>query len=207
MVDARLQSLLNKPAQIAAPMLLGCELVVERDGVIAGGVIVETEAYAEHDEASHTFKGRTARNGVMFGSGGGLYVYFTYGMHYCLNITVGAVGTGEAVLIRAIEPTRGIDAMWRRRYSEPLPVTPSQKRLQGLTSGPAKLSQALGVDLAFNGYMLGDADDDSIRAELHRPNRRLQDDDVVQTTRIGISRAIDVPWRWYVKGSVWVSRR
>ena len=187
-------------------MLLGCELIVEIDGVRAGGLIVETEAYSERDEASHTFRGRTARNGVMFGPGGGLYVYFTYGMHYCLNITVGAEGRGEAILIRAIEPTAGIAAMWQRRYGEPLPDAPPHKRLVGLTNGPAKLTQALGVDLSFNGRMLGEAHRD-LTTQLYQPDKLPNTSDIVQTTRVGISRAVDAPWRWYVKDSSWVSKR
>lgn len=196
---------LEDSAEIVAPQLLGWELVVEKDGVRTGGVIVETEAYAERDESSHTFKGRTARNDVMFERGGRVYVYFTYGMHFCMNITTGRRGQGEAVLLRALEPTIGIEEMWQRRYGEAKPRQPDSKRLHNLTSGPAKLVRAAGIDASANGVRLNDDGAAWLRVSL-RPKWRDGSFAVAQTARIGITRAVERPWRWYVSGNAWVSR-
>jgi DNA-3-methyladenine glycosylase len=146
------------------------------------GRIVEVEAYRQDDPASHTFRGRTERNAVMFGPAGHLYVYFTYGMHFCANIVTGPIGTGAAVLIRAVEPVAGIEVMRIRRHGRP-----------ALADGPAKFCQAFDIDGRSNGADL-----------LRGGGIGLFDDGVAPPVdplvgpRIGISKAVDVPWRWRV---------
>ena len=139
MTSGRLpRSFYARPAQEVAPDLLGRVLVrAFPDGSRAAARIVEVEAYGPDDPASHAFRGRTARNAVMFGPPGHLYVYFTYGMHHCMNAVTGRAGEGAAVLLRAAEPLEGADAMAARRGRE--------RRLE-LCSGPGRLTQALGVD-------------------------------------------------------------
>lgn len=181
---------LNGPASEAAPRLLGCELEREIDGQIVKVKIVETEAYDQTDVASHSYKGRTPRTDVMFGKSGHLYVYFTYGMHFCCNVVVGELGYGAAVLIRAVEPLGNIQLLEERRGMQGISVT----------NGPAKLCQALGIDKALNGHDLS-----------HSPLRLIMTngipaDRIVQTTRIGLSQAKDVPWRYFIKDNPYVSR-
>lgn len=130
-----------------APKLLGCELCTRsQSGELSSGIIVETEAYAGKDDAaSHAFRGPTPRSKIMFEKGGIAYVYFTYGTHHCVNIVAGAKGDAGAVLIRALEPLRGIELMKLRRNKE---------SLLHLCSGPGKLTQALGIDLSHNSESL-----------------------------------------------------
>jgi DNA-3-methyladenine glycosylase len=183
---------LNRSASEAAPLLLGC--VLERtldDGQVLQGRIVETEAYDQTDVASHSYRGRTPRTDVMFGPAGHLYVYFTYGMHYCCNIVTGPDGHGAAVLIRALEPLRGQAAMTRLRNG---------RDGHELMNGPAKLCQALAIDRALNGHDLATAP-----LRLIVPSRHPEEP-VMQTTRIGISQGKDVPWRFYLSGNPNVSR-
>jgi DNA-3-methyladenine glycosylase len=163
----------------------------ELDGHVLVGRIVETEAYSQEDAASHSYRGETARTKVMFGPPGRLYVYFTYGMHYCCNVVTGPAGHGSAVLIRALEPLKGQDIMADNRHG-----------LAGeqLTNGPAKLCQALGIRCDFNGH---DLRKQPLQLTLHPP---LAQDQIVQTTRVGISQARDVPWRFYIKGNAYVSK-
>ena len=162
--------------------LIGAVLLV--DGV--GGVIVETEAYARQDAASHSFAGATARNAAMFGPPGHAYVYRSYGIHWCLNFVC---EPGSAVLIRALEPRFGIDIMQRRRGLD-------DPRL--LCAGPGRVCQALGVTLAENG------------SALDRPPFSLTGSDGSRTvaagTRIGITRAVDLPWRFADGSSAFLSR-
>jgi DNA-3-methyladenine glycosylase len=185
-------SLLDGPADMVAPRLLGCEL--ERhlpDGTVLRGRIVETEAYDQIDAASHSYRGRTPRTDVMFGPAGHLYVYFTYGMYYCCNIVCGPDGHGTAVLLRALEPLAGETTMSANRSGA-----------QGLniTNGPAKLCQALAIDKSFNGTNLRTG---MVRLVLRPP---LPKANIVQTTRIGIKQAVDVPWRFYIRDNLYVSR-
>ena len=175
----------------AAQRLLGCELVRELDGQTLRCKIVETEAYDQTDVASHSYKGQTPRTDVMFGEAVHLYVYFTYGMHYCCNVVTGPKGHGAAVLIRAAEPLLGKSVMSELR------------RGRGgieITNGPAKLCQALSIDRRLNGHYLGAT---PLRLLAHPP---LAVDEIVQTTRIGISQAKDMPWRFYIKGNQYVSK-
>lgn len=178
-------------AESAAKRLLGAIIERELDGVTVRCRVVETEAYDQTDAASHSYKGRTPRTDVMFGPVGFLYVYFTYGMHYCCNVVVGEEGEGAAVLIRAVEPI-GDDAPLRRRRGG--------KEGIELTNGPAKACQALGIDKELNGHWLGEA---PLRLVLQSP---VPDEHIVTTTRIGIKNAVDVPWRFYIKGNKYVSR-
>jgi len=175
-----------------APDLVGRLLVRRVDGEILVARIVETEAYQQDDPASHSFRGRTERNGVMFGPAGFLYVYFTYGMHFCMNVVTGRVGEGSAVLFRAAEPLEGLPAMAaRRRTTEP----------RDLCSGPARLTEALAVERSMNGVDL------VAGSELWiAPGRRVPADRVAVGPRVGIRVAADVPWRFSESGSPWVSR-
>lgn len=182
---------LDGPASDVAPRLLGCVLERELDGHIVRVKIVETEAYDQTDVASHSYKGRTQRTDVMFGQSGRLYVYFTYGMHYCCNVVVGPDGYGAAVLIRAVEPLQGAELLEERRGKTGVDAT----------NGPAKLCQALGIDMQMNGHDLRGG---SLRLI---PNAPLSPNEVIQTTRIGLSQGKDVPWRFYISSSPFVSQR
>jgi DNA-3-methyladenine glycosylase len=154
-----------------------------------GGVIVETEAYDREDPASHTFPGPTPRNNVMFGPPGRAYVYLSYGIHWCLNFVCREAGHGAGVLLRALEPTTGIPLMRRRRR---------QQDLRLLCSGPGRLGQALAVTHALNGKRLDTAPFRLIEAVgVFR---------VVRGPRIGISKAVDLPWRFGLAGSPYLSR-
>jgi DNA-3-methyladenine glycosylase len=176
----------------AARRLLGCVLVHEVNGQRLAGRIVETEAYHQSDAASHSYKGKTPRTDVMFGPAGHTYVYFTYGMHYCMNIVTGAAGEGSAVLIRALEPLDGVEVMRANRHG----VADAQ-----LTNGPAKLCQALGITRAHNGSALHGG---PLRLEVCSP---VPQADITVATRIGITRDAHRPWRFYVTGSPFVSKR
>lgn len=175
-----------------APELLN-KVLVHGD---RAGRIVEVEAYVgQHDAGSHAYRGMTPRNRTMFGPPGGLYVYFTYGMHWCANAVCGDDGVGEAVLLRALAPLSGLDEMWATR--------PAARRPRDLCSGPAKLCQALGLDRAFDGADLVTGD----RHVLIAADGTSPPSDPVQTTRIGLSAGAEHPWRWYVPGDENVSRR
>ncbi len=171
------RAILAGDAPDVAPLLLN-KLLVHGDCV---GRITEVEAYRQDDPASHTFGGRTKRNDVMFGPPGYLYVYFTYGMHFCANVVTGAVDEGAAVLLRAVEPVAGIDLMLERRNG----------RHRALADGPAKLCQAFGIDGAHNGVDLVTGDGPGLFDDGTPPP-----DHPRVGPRIGISKAIDIPWRW-----------
>lgn len=182
---------LDSSAPDVACRLLGCELVRKLDGHEVRVRIVETEAYDQDDAASHSCRGETPRTKVMFGKSGYLYVYFTYGMHYCCNIVTGPVGRGAAVLIRAVEPLEGAELLQLRR-----------PKVAGvnLTNGPAKLCQALGINTNLSGH-------DLRAGELRLETSSIKSTEtVIQTTRIGISTAQDVPWRFYIAGNPYVSK-
>jgi DNA-3-methyladenine glycosylase len=168
-----------------APELIGATLLL--DG--AGGTIVEVEAYHHTDPAAHSFGGRTERNAVMFGPPGYAYVYRSYGIHWCLNFVCEVEGSASAVLIRALEPTVGIDAMVARRgLTEP--------RL--LCSGPGRLCEALGVTRAYNALRL-DRAPFALRA-------RSAPVVIASGVRIGITKAAELPWRYGLKGSPFLSK-
>ena len=175
-----------RDAVMVARDLIGVTLLVE--GV--GGIIVETEAYTRNDPASHSFIGPTKRNATMFGPPGRAYVYRSYGLHWCLNFVCGDLQTGNAVLIRALEPTEGIDLMRQRRGME-------DPRL--LCRRPGRLCQAFGVTAVHDGLPV-----DKPPFQLHDRRGAV---DVVAGTRIGISRAVEQPWRFALAGSCFLSRK
>jgi DNA-3-methyladenine glycosylase len=185
----------DRPVLEVARELIGC--IVEYDG--ASGVIVETEAYHESEPACHAFAGLTPRTATLFGEPGRAYVYLSYGVHALLNAVCEGEGVGAAVLIRALEPRTGLAAMRRRRTRSGPPAT--EPALEELCSGPGKLTQALGIPLAENG---GDLARGAIR--IGPPRGGSAAPEVLQGTRIGISRAIELPWRFCAVGSPHVSR-
>lgn len=168
-----------------APELIGATFLV--DGI--GGRIVEVEAYHHTDPAAHSFRGETPRNAVMFGPPGFVYVYRSYGIHWCVNFVCERAGSASAVLIRAIEPTMGIEEMQRRR---------GLADIGALCSGPGKLTQAMGITIAHNALPL-----DAAPLELFG---RSGDIEVVTGVRIGITKAVDLPWRYGLKGSQFLSK-
>lgn len=181
----RLREVLTRSVHEAARELVGWTLLVE--GV--GGVVVETEAYAPDDPASHAFPGRTTRNATMFGPAGRLYVYRSYGVHWCANVVCCDEGVGAAVLLRAMEPTSGVDVMRARRGMEDPHL---------LCSGPGRLAEALALSGAHNGLDLC-----APPFELRPPGRAV---DIVAGPRVGITRAAALPWRYSLRGSAYVSR-
>jgi DNA-3-methyladenine glycosylase len=188
-----LKKILQLPSLQAAPKFLGCFLVRETPAGQVKVKIVETEAYHQEDPASHSFRGITPRTAPMFEAGGRLYVYFTYGMHYCINIVVGQKGIGEAVLIRAAEPIEGIEIMQANRK-----ITD----INSLTNGPGKLAQALGIsDTALSGKILNKS---SIM--LEPPKLETNPQDIVIAPRVGITKAADLPWRFYIRNNKYVSK-
>jgi len=168
-----------------APDLIGVTMLV--NGV--GGIIVEVEAYHHTDPAAHSFRGPTPRNLVMFGPPGFLYVYRSYGIHWCMNVVCEKMGSASAVLIRALEPTHGLAKMRRRRG-----VTD----VRALCSGPGKLTEALGVTHAHNALAL---DEPPFAFFAHK-----RDVEVVTGVRIGLTKAVELPWRYGLKGSKFLSK-
>ncbi len=178
-------SFFARSVHAVAPDLIGATLLV--NGV--GGVIVEVEAYHHTDPAAHSFRGETARNAVMFGPPGYLYVYRSYGIHWCMNAVCEEKGSASAVLLRALMPTQGLALMRRRR---------GVAADSALCSGPGKLCQALGVTDAHNGLPL-DAGPIALYARAEKP-------EIVIGVRIGITKAVDLPWRYGLKGSRYLSK-
>ncbi len=168
-----------------APKLIGATLLV--DGV--GGVIVEVEAYHHTDPAAHSYSGPTERNAVMFGPPGYAYVYRSYGIHWCLNFVCEPEGSASAVLVRALEPNTCPSVMNRRR---------GVKDIRALCSGPGKLGEALGIDRRLNGMAL-DRPPFELRARESEP-------EIVTGPRIGISKAVEMPWRYGLAGSPFLSK-
>jgi DNA-3-methyladenine glycosylase len=174
-----------------APALLGSYLVRELDGQWLVGRIVETEAYlSEGDPACHAYKRETPRNRVMFGDPGMAYVYKIYGLYHCVNVVTEAKGRGAAVLIRALEPIAGLEAMADRRNGS-----------RDLTNGPGRLCLALGIDTALNGVDL------TRPGPLYLLRPPAPPDEVVATSpRIGITQGAEFPWRYFYRGNRWVSK-
>ncbi len=175
----------SRSVHAVAPELIGALLLVKG----SGGIIVEVEAYHHTDPAAHSYRGPTDRNAVMFGPPGYAYVYRSYGIHWCLNFVCEREGSASAVLIRAIEPTVGLATMRRRRGV-------GDERL--LCSGPGRLTEALGVTRAHNGLAL-----DAPPFELRRRSKKVE---IAVGKRIGITKAVDEPWRYGLAGSRFLSK-
>lgn len=187
------QSFFRRDARVVAPELLN-KILLGADG--RSGRIVEVEAYCGAiDPAAHTYRGKTPRNAVMFGPPGCMYVYFTYGMHWCCNAVCGDEGEGIAVLLRALQPLMGLERMRGAR--------PAARSDRDLCRGPARLTQAMGITGAQNGIKLY-----SGRAAFSLVDDGMAPPRAAQAgPRIGISRGVEHPWRWYVPGSEYVSKR
>ena len=179
------RSFFDRSVHEVAPELIGATLLV--NGV--GGLIVEVEAYHHTEPAAHSYRGKTERNAVMFGPAGYAYVYRSYGIHWCVNFVCEGAGSASAVLIRALQPTAGIAAMRRRRKLK-------DERL--LCSGPGRLTQALAITHAQNGLAL-----DRAPFALFAPAERVE---VAVGIRIGLTKATDLPWRYGLKGSAFLSK-
>jgi DNA-3-methyladenine glycosylase len=184
----------SRETEIVSRELLGAILESHSPDGVTSGRIVETEAYlGEHDPACHAAVGRTIRTSPLYGPPGTAYVYFIYGMHWCMNAVTRPAGLPSAVLVRALEPLEGLELMRRRR--------PSARRLEELTNGPARLCSALGITGAHNGLSLQEP------PLLIRRGTPVSDEDVTVTPRIGITKAADWPLRWLVSSSPCVSGR
>ncbi len=204
MINLKKLSKLNKDfytgdVNFVAKNLLGKIFIHNIGNKKLSGIIVEVEAYdGSIDKAAHTFIGKTKRNEIMFEQGGFLYVYFTYGAHFCCNIVTGRKDEGTAVLIRGIEPLNGIEIMTQNRFG--LSELPKNKKAN-LTNGPGKICQAFeinkshyGIDLTGNEIYLLD-------------NKKIKGKEIVTTTRIGIKKSIDLPWRYYLKDNPYISKK
>ncbi len=186
------RSFFARPSTAVAPELLGRVLVrILPDGTRLAVRLVEVEAYCPDDPASHAYRGQTARNRVMFGPPGRLYVYFTYGMHHCANVVTGAEGEGSAVLLRAAEPLAGLEAMRANRGVEDVRL---------LCSGPARLTQAMAIGRADDGV-------DLVRggAVLLRVGAPVPASSIARSTRVGVRVGIEPRWRYFERSSPFVS--
>ena len=184
------RSFFNRYAPTVAKELIGCLLVRKLDGKRLSGVIVETEAYrGRGDPASHAYRGKTSRNEVMFGAPGHAYVYFTMGAHYCLNVTTEPAGEAAAVLLRAIEPKEGVDLMSANR---------GLGDLERLDARPGNLTRAMGIDRSLNG-------EDLVTSKWLYIERGEATGHVRATSRVGISTGKSNRWRFYIRGSRFVS--
>lgn len=172
---------------LVARQLIGVRVLI--NGV--GGLIVETEAYDHDDPASHTFGGPSVRNAAMFGPPACAYIYRSYGIHWCINFVCREAGHGAGVLIRALEPTDGLVTMRQRRGLDDIRL---------LCAGPGRLGQALGIDLSYTGMRLDQPPFELLAAEASAPHQ------VVTGPRIGISKAVEQPWRFGLAGSKFLSR-
>ena len=179
------RSFFDRSVHEVAPELIGATLLFNG----TGGTIVEVEAYHHTDPAAHSYVGRTERNAVMFGPPGYVYVYRSYGIHWCLNFVCEEDGSASAVLIRALAPTHGLSAMRRRRRL---------RDERALCSGPGKLCEALGITIKHSELPL-----DAPPIALHA---RTEDFEVATGIRIGITKAVELPWRYGVKGSKFLSK-
>ncbi len=193
-----------QPTVQAARKLLGKYFIHRTDKHILTAKIVEVEAYRFNDPASHSFRGKTIRNSVMFREGGHLYVYFTYGMHFCANVVTGKEEIGEAVLIRAVEPLTGIDIMAKRRFAGfhiAGKLVLDNKSLIGLTNGPAKFCQAFGITKKENGLDLLNSRIIITEGESISPKS------IGKSSRIGIKSGLEKQWRFFIRGNPWVLKK
>ena len=193
---------LENPSDVAAPLLLGCTLTRtitlngEKHKLVAR--IVETEAYDQDDPASHAFGGPSERNAAMFGPAGHLYVYVSYGMHHCCNVVCGPEGFGSGCLVRAVEPLEGVEAMRELREAERAHKHPL--KLRDLTNGPGKVCAALGIDKALYGHDL------KVEPLVLDFAPLLPGETIGRSPRVGISKNIDAPKRFFIEGNAFVSR-
>lgn len=205
------QEFYNHDTITLAQLLLGCELIHETAEGTTSGIIVETEAYLTDDPACHAYRKQTIRNAAMFGPAGKLYVYQIYNHYNCINVVSGQEGFGEAVLIRALEPKEGIELMTTRRneafktgfarYRHNKIDQKTAEGLHNLTNGPAKLTTAMGINKAeHNGTSLTISD-------IFILESIVKDFEMVTTTRIGLTKGIDLPYRFYIKGNKFVSKK
>jgi DNA-3-methyladenine glycosylase len=182
-----------------AKELLGKVLVYQDGNKKLSGKIVEVEAYrGSVDQAAHSFNGKTKRNEVMFEEGGLLYVYFTYGVHFCCNVVTGKPGKGDAVLLRALEPVSGIEEMATNRFNK---KKINEKELINLTNGPGKICQAFNFNRAHNRT-------DLTGKQIYiLDNEKIMSRSIAASTRIGIKKSVDLPWRFYIKNNPFVSKK
>jgi len=191
------KSFYRREVVVVARELLGKVLVKSNGKEILAGKIVEVEAYhGDIDEAAHSYGGITKRNEIMFEAGGYLYVYFTYGAHHCCNVVTGKKGQGTAVLIRAVEPVAGIDSMIRNRFGRKLK---NEKEIFNLTSGPGKVCQAFRLDRSHSGT---DLTSDKI---FILDGEKIKSRDIGISKRIGITRSLDLLWRFFIKDNPYLS--
>ena len=204
-----------RDTRLVARELLGQRLVCHdaASGARLAGIIVETEAYLADDPACHAFRGETPRNRAMFGPPGTLYVYQIYNHYFCVNVVSNRVGVGEAVLLRALEPTRGVELMVERRnaaykvgferYRDLRVDASTPKGLRSLTNGPAKLTTAMGFQMrVHNGVSLSKRSESCVFVR-----KRVHNAPMVATTRIGIREGVELPYRFYLEGNAFVSRK
>ena len=197
------------PTLSLARRLLGCELVHTSAEGTTAGLIVETEAYLTNDPACHAYVRQTPRNAPMFGVPGTVYVYQIYGQYYCVNIASGPEGVGEAVLIRALQPTEGLELMAHRRREAydriqgvfGRPASPRVFTPATLCKGPARLVTAMGIHKGLNHDLLQQG------PLVVRAGRPVADADVVQTTRIGLTAGAELPYRFYIAGNPFISKK
>lgn len=191
-------TLLNLDTLTIAKKLLGYTLIHESYEGITSGIIVETEAYLQGDPACHAYRKKSVRNAPMFGKAGTIYVYQIYGMHFCVNISTNQEDIGEAVLIRALEPTEGLELMERRRLKS---SKLTQVKPKDLCSGPGKLVQSMGIHKGMNNWHILDSD-----LKITPPNIQILDNEIITTTRIGITQGVELPYRFYLNGNKFVSK-
>jgi len=193
------KSFYRRELLIIARELLGKVLVKSSDKEILAGKIVEVEAYhGDIDEAAHSYGGITKRNEIMFEAGGYLYVYFTYGAHHCCNVVTGKKDQGTAILIRAVEPVIGLERMSKNRFGRKLK---SDKEIFNLTSGPGKVCQAFGIDRTHSGTDLTGKEIFILDGE------KIKSKEIGISKRIGITRSVDLQWRFFIKNNPYLSRK
>ena len=201
---------LENPSDVAAPLLLGCTLTRtitlngEKHKLVAR--IVETEAYDQDDPASHAFGGPSERNAAMFGPAGHLYVYVSYGMHHCCNVVCGPEGFGSGCLVRAVEPLESVEVMRELREAGRAGKEQAERarkhplKLRDLTNGPGKVCAALGIDKELYGHDL------TVEPLVLEFAPLLPGETIGSSPRVGISKNIDAPKRFFIEGNVFVSR-
>jgi DNA-3-methyladenine glycosylase len=187
------RSFFERTVQLVARDLLGAYLHRQLGNSELIGRIVEVEAYHQSDPASHSFRGKTERNKIMFGEAGLSYVYFTYGMHYCMNIVTGFPGIGEAILFRALEPMSGTKEMFKRRKKA--------RKETDLLSGPAKICEAFQIGRKEYGIDLITSDELFLTRGSLRKNEKIE-----VTTRVGLTVGIEKEWRFFIKDNPFVSK-